>query len=191
MRIVAGNLRGKNIKAPDGLDTRPTSDRVREALFSSVYSLRGGFEGAVVLDLFAGSGALGLEAMSRGAAHVTFCERDAAAAKVLRANVQACGLDASRARIMQCDAFKRPPSELPSDGAYDLVFLDPPYAFDASEVMGLVKNLVQSGVVSPDAIIAYEHAIKSRDEVEAAVTACGFDVHASKKYGKTGVILIA
>ncbi len=191
MRIVAGSLRGKNIKAPDGLDTRPTTDRVREALFSSLYSLRGGFEGAVVLDMFAGSGALGLEAISRGAAYATFCERDAAAAAVLRANVQACGLDVSQARIMQCDAFKRPPSEPSSHGAYDLVFLDPPYAFDASEVMGLMKRLTQSGVVSPEAIMAYEHAIKSQSEVESAVAACGFDVHASKKYGKTGVILIA
>ena len=68
---------------------------------------------------------------------------------------------------------------------YDLVFLDPPYAFDASEVMGLMKRLTQSGVVSPEAIMAYEHAIKSQSEVESAVAACGFDVHASKKYGKT------
>ena len=83
MRIVAGRMRGKTIEAPTGDGTRPTTDRVREALFSSLYSLRGGFDGAVVLDAFAGSGALGLEALSRGARSCTFVERDRSARKVL------------------------------------------------------------------------------------------------------------
>ena len=98
MRIVAGAFRGRSVQAPAGEGTRPTTDRVREALFSSLYSLRGGFEGAVVLDAFAGSGALGIEALSRGAAQAVFYENDAKAAAVLKRNLASLGLGAADAR---------------------------------------------------------------------------------------------
>ena len=106
MRIIAGEFRGRTIKAPKGEGTRPTTDRVRESLMSSVNSARGGFEGAVVLDAFAGSGALGLEALSRGAANARFCERDGAAFKVVCANVEAVSythLDVYKRQVLDGD----------------------------------------------------------------------------------------
>ena len=99
MRIIAGEFRGRTLKAPKGEGTRPTTDRVREAMMSTVHSARGGFDDAVVLDAFAGSGALGLEALSRGARSVQFCERGGEALRALNANVRLLGLDARRARV--------------------------------------------------------------------------------------------
>src|SRR3954468_19260619 len=118
MRIVAGRWRGRRLVAPPGRTTRPTSDRVREALFS----ILGPLDGERVLDLYAGSGAVGLEALSRGAAEATLVERDPAALRALRANVEALGADA---RVIAGDvaAFLR--SAAQADGHYDLVFLDP------------------------------------------------------------------
>ncbi|HVW16782.1 MAG TPA: 16S rRNA (guanine(966)-N(2))-methyltransferase RsmD [Solirubrobacteraceae bacterium] len=117
MRVVAGTLGGRRLIAPAGSATRPTSDRVREALFSVL----GDVTGAAVLDLFAGSGALGIEALSRGAARATFVERAPAALRALRANLDALGLEADVRRV---DALRYVRE---ADDAYDLVFLDPPY----------------------------------------------------------------
>ena len=180
MRIVAGTLRGRSIDAPTGEGTRPTTDRVREALFSSLYSLRGGFEGAVVLDAFAGSGALGIEALSRGAASAVFYERDAKAAAVLKRNLSACGIDAP---VIQRDVLALPP--VAQGPRFDLVFLDPPYAFDAAQVLEMTKSLGLG-----DAIIVYEHDIKAKEDVAEAAEAAGFEVAASKKYGKTGITIL-
>jgi 16S rRNA (guanine966-N2)-methyltransferase len=117
MRVVAGSFKGRRLQAPRGARTRPTSDRVREAVFS----LLGDVAGARVLDLYAGSGALGIEALSRGAASATFVERDARAAAALRRNLDAVGADAE-VRRQDVTRFLASPS-----GTYDLVFLDPPY----------------------------------------------------------------
>ena len=185
MRIVAGTLRGRSIAAPDGEGTRPTIDRVREALFSTLYSLRGGFEGAIVLDAFAGSGALGIEALSRGAESAVFYERDAKAASVTRANVKACDLSPSKASIVQRDVMQAPPTGQPAP--FDLVFLDPPYAYDPASVLAMVQALRDAHALADDAIIVYEHALKSKDEVAQAAEQAGFEVISSKKYGKTGV----
>lgn len=125
MRIIAGELGGRRIAAPEGEGTRPMLDRVREALFARLEPRLGG---ARVLDLFAGSGSLGLEALSRGAAHVRFVERGAAALAALRRNVEELGVGA-RARIWKGDALARD-SWLAGEDApprYDLVFFDPPY----------------------------------------------------------------
>lgn len=125
MRVVAGELRGRRLVAPPGEVTRPTSDRVRQATFNAIES-RIDLDGAVVVDLFAGSGALGIEALSRGAGQVTFVERDRQALGVVRANLAALGLD-DRARIVAADAT----SWRPAAGAQvDLVVTDPPYDFD-------------------------------------------------------------
>lgn len=123
MRVVAGELGGRRLVAPPGAGTRPTSDRVREATFNALESA-GAVDGADVLDLFAGSGALGIEALSRGAEHATFVERDRAALVALRANLDALGLGQDRARVVVGDA------SVHAGGRYDLVLLDPPYAFD-------------------------------------------------------------
>ena len=187
MRIVAGTLKGRNIAAPEGEGTRPTTDRVREALFSSLYSLRGGFEGAVVLDAFAGSGALGIEALSRGASFSAFVERDAKAAKILEGNVRACGLGPDRATVLRRDALSGLPTT--AAGCFDLVFLDPPYAYDPAEVLAPVRALAEAGALAPGAIVVYEHGVKSVDAVSAALGEIGCEARPSRKYGKTGVTI--
>jgi 16S rRNA (guanine966-N2)-methyltransferase len=123
MRIVAGTLGGRRIAAPPGNDTRPTSDRVREALFSAL----GPIDGARVLDLFAGSGALALEAVSRGAAHAVLVEKDARAAAVIARNLEALEIDAGRAALRRRDALRALRDAREAGESYDLVFLDPPY----------------------------------------------------------------
>ena len=185
MRIVAGEFRGRTIDAPRGEGTRPTTDRVREALMSSLYSLRGGFEGAVVLDAFAGTGALGLEALSRGARCATFYENDPAALKVLSRNVQACCKDKERAVVVGRDFLKSTPRGMGS--SFDLVFLDPPYAFNAQEVLTAVVALIDVGLIAKDAIIVYEHAKKDGSEVVHALEDAGMELVAERKYGKTSV----
>jgi 16S rRNA (guanine966-N2)-methyltransferase len=117
MRVVAGSFKGRRLQAPRGARTRPTSDRVREAVFS----LLGDVGGARALDLYAGSGALGIEALSRGAASVTFVERDARAAAALRRNLETVGAEAE---VRRQDAIRFLAS---ASGTYDLVFVDPPY----------------------------------------------------------------
>ncbi len=127
MRIIAGRYGRRPLQAPPGLDVRPTADRVREALFSAL-AARGAVEGARVLDLFAGTGALGLEALSRGAARATFVERHPQALAALAANVRALGAGPDAA-VVRADALawlRRPPGE-----AFDLAFADPPYDLPA------------------------------------------------------------
>ena len=187
MRIVAGEFKGRPVAAPEGEGTRPTIDRVREALFSSLYCQRGGFEGAVVLDAFAGSGALGLEALSRGAKLAVFYERDQQAAKVCERNIKAFALDSLRATCLRRDVMQTPPADhVPP---FDLVFLDPPYAYDANDVVSLVVELNRTGALAPSAIVVYEHAYKTGREATSAVERAGFEVIASRKYGKTGITM--
>lgn len=123
MRVVAGEFGGRRLVGPDGTATRPTTDRVREAIFNSLGSA-GLLEGALVADLFAGSGALGIEALSRGAEHCVFVERDRTALRALDANLDALGLR-SRARVVTSDVM----TVVASIDA-DVVFADPPYDFD-------------------------------------------------------------
>lgn len=137
MRVVAGELGGRKLVAPEGYSTRPTTDRVREAVFNSLGSL-GVVDGALVADLFAGSGAVGIEALSRGAEHCTFVETDRSAIRALETNLAALGLQ-SRSRILRSDALVAAPSL-----DVDLVLADPPYDFDdwASLLGGITAPLV-------------------------------------------------
>jgi 16S rRNA (guanine966-N2)-methyltransferase len=147
MRVVAGAHRGRTLRAPPGTGTRPTADRVREALFSILGPV---VDGARVLDLFAGSGALGIEALSRGAASATFVERDRRAAAAIRANLE--GLDAD-ARVVVRDALawlKSPPP----GAAFGLVFADPPYDSAPRLAAALAERLPP--VVSEEALIVIE-----------------------------------
>ena len=152
MRIIAGAWRGRRLAAPAGQGTRPTADRVRQALFDMLLHAPWGghavLEGAAVLDAFAGTGALGLEALSRGAAAATFIERDAAALATLRANIAACGA-ADRARILAADATRPPPGD-----PCTLAFLDPPYGADL--VARAVAALDAAGWLAPRALIVGE-----------------------------------
>lgn len=119
MRIIAGTWRGRPLEAPAGTETRPTADRVRETLFSMLASRLGSFEDLRVADLFAGSGALGFEALSRGAAHATFVEKDAAATAAIRRNAAKLGVEV---RVLGVSALA-----LPRSDPFDLIFADPPY----------------------------------------------------------------
>jgi 16S rRNA (guanine966-N2)-methyltransferase len=132
VRVIAGELGGRRLVTARGESTRPTAARVREALFSML----GELDGAVVLDLFAGSGALGIEALSRGAARATFVERAPRALAALRANVAALALT-ERARVLGCDAL----AALRREDKYDLVFLDPPYATAVALAAALSRDL--------------------------------------------------
>lgn len=162
MRIVAGSWRGRGLVAPPGTTTRPTSDRVRQAVFDmlmhAAWGGRAALEGARVLDAFAGTGALGLEALSRGAATAVFMERDRAALAALRANIAACRA-ADRCHILQMDVLA-PQTLSPRTGEpCGLVFLDPPYG------QGLVARAVQAlgaaGWLAADALAVAE---TGRDE---------------------------
>jgi 16S rRNA (guanine966-N2)-methyltransferase len=145
VRVIAGELRGRRLVAPAGTSTRPTSDRVREATFNALTSLDV-LDGSVVLDGFAGSGALGIEALSRGAAHCTFVERDRAALEALRTNLRRCGIGPDRAIVVAGDVAR-------ASGSWDLALLDPPYAFDAWDPLlaGLDAQVVvcESGAPLP------------------------------------------
>jgi 16S rRNA (guanine966-N2)-methyltransferase len=146
VRVVAGKHRGRRLTAPPGKDTRPTADRVREALFS----ILGPMERLRVLDLFAGSGALGIEALSRGAQTVTFVESDRRAAEAIRANLEAVGEDAE---LVVRDAL-RWLAEAPAGTAFDLVLLDPPYDSAGRLATPLSERLPD--VLAPDALIVSE-----------------------------------
>ena len=186
MRIIAGEFRGRPIEAPKGRDTRPTTDRVRESLMSMVYSARGGFEDARVLDAFAGSGALGLEALSRGAAQTCFLEQDAKAASVVKRNVETLGMSASpAARILTVDSYKA--SARLSGMKFDLVFLDPPYAHEPQVVLGLVVEFRKSGILEPDTLVCYEYDAKNSALVACAAQAFDLTSVKQKAFGDTSI----
>jgi 16S rRNA (guanine966-N2)-methyltransferase len=170
MRIVAGAWRGRSLIAPSGVDTRPTADRVRQALFDMLmhapWSGRALVENASVLDVFAGTGALGLEALSRGAARATFVERARPALTALRANIAACRAE-DRCTVLAVDALLVPAGE-----RADIVFLDPPYGQDL--VPRALARLRAVGRVGPGSLIVAE---TGRDEPPLEVDALAERCH--------------
>jgi 16S rRNA (guanine966-N2)-methyltransferase len=167
-RIIGGSHGGRRLKVPAGSSTRPTSDRAREGLFSSLQSLLD-LDGALVLDLYAGSGALGLEAVSRGAARATLVERDPKALSVLRANVADLGLSAD---VVEADvlAYLRRPSS-----PYDVVLLDPPYDLDVDPVLALLPPWLADG-----GVVVVERATRGA----APVVPEGWDLLRDRRYGE-------
>jgi 16S rRNA (guanine966-N2)-methyltransferase len=151
-RIIAGRAGGRRLAVPPS-GTRPTADRVREALFSAL-TADPGLDGAAVLDLCAGSGALGLEALSRGAAHALFVESDRRAAGVLRRNVAAAGLPGAEVRTATAAAVLA----APAPRAYDVVLADPPYAVGDAEVARWLAAAGAHGWLAPDALVVVERA---------------------------------
>ncbi|MCU1357114.1 MAG: putative ribosomal methyltransferase, partial [Acidimicrobiales bacterium] len=151
LRVVAGSVGGLRLDAPPGSATRPTADRVRQATFNALESL-GVVEGARVLDAFAGSGALGIEALSRGADRATFVDSVAAARAVVEANLRTTGL-AGQARVVPGDGFR----ELAAAGPWDLVLLDPPYDYDRWPALldAVAPSLAPGGV----AVIESDHEV--------------------------------
>lgn len=154
MRIIAGIARGRRLVVPAGDAVRPTGDRVREALFAS---LMPHLPGASVLDAFAGSGALGLEARSRGAAEVTFIERDRRSLVALEKNVASVGLDGMR--IVRGDVLALVRRGAVAGEPFDLVLLDPPYALEGESLAALLADLVRT--LAPDALVVVERASAS------------------------------
>ena len=157
-RVIAGEAGGRRLAVPDGWDTRPTSDRAREGLFATIGSLTGSLDGARVLDLYAGSGAVGLEALSRGAEHVLLVESGSRAARVIRDNIEAIGL--AGAEVLT-DRVERVLARGPEHGRYDVVFADPPYALAGDEVSAMLQNLNDRGWLAPGALVIVERATRS------------------------------
>jgi 16S rRNA (guanine966-N2)-methyltransferase len=176
-RVIAGAAGGRRLAVPPGQGTRPTSDRAREGLFSTWASLLGALEGVRVLDLFGGSGAVGLEALSRGAAHVLLAEADARAARVIRENVRTLGLPGAEVRPGKAEKLIASP---PATGAYDLVFLDPPYALTDDAVREILITLRAQGWLAPRAVVTVERSTRGGEFRWPE----GFEGLRSRRYGE-------
>ena len=177
MRVISCDLRGRNLLAPKGDATRPTADRTRETLFSMLTSRLGSFEGLVIADLFAGSGALGIEALSRGAATCLFAEQDRDALDVLRGNLSSLGA-AARADVRAGSVLGLGPAPR----AFDLLMLDPPYGTGAASVA--LDKLHRLGWIGADSWVSVETG--HGENVEVA----GFAIDADRKVGKARLTLL-
>lgn len=174
MRVISGSARGMRLVAPEGANVRPTLDRVRESLFNI---LAPRIEGAQVLDLFAGTGALAIEALSRGAASAVLIEWDPAAMRVIEKNLAHTRL----AGLAQCRRLNLPGELQRLHGRFDIVFADPPYTFAETET--LFRHLQEGGLLAPDALVIFEYHSKMPPP-----DAVG-DLHITrvKAYGQTGL----
>lgn len=176
-RVIAGVAGGRRLAVPPGTGTRPTTDRAREGLFSTWQALQGTLDGARVLDLYAGSGAIGLEALSRGAGHALLVEADARAARTVRENVKAIGLPGAEVRagkaaqIIQGGAPTAP---------YDLVFLDPPYVVTDDDLREILLTLRAGGWLTDDALVTVERSTRGGEFGWPD----GFEALRSRRYGE-------
>lgn len=176
MRVVGGDFRGRTLRAVPGRSTRPTADRVRQSLFDLLGQR---CDGLRVLDLYAGTGALSLEALSRGAAHATLVEQDAKAAQVIQRNAEELGC-ADRCTLMR-DGVARALPQI--EGPFDLVFSDPPYALQAAQET--LDALARLGLVAPQGRVVLE-----RDRREPGPAAPeGFELAGERRYGDTAVLI--
>jgi 16S rRNA (guanine966-N2)-methyltransferase len=176
-RIIGGSVGGRRIETPRGVTTRPTSDRVREALFSAIESWCGSLHGLRFLDLYAGSGAVGLEAWSRGAGIVTLVEQDRRTAKLIAGNAQTLGF--TRANVVPgsvAGVVRRPPA-----APYDVAFLDPPYPIADDSVASVLQGLVDNAWLVPGALVIVERSSRSPEPAWPA----GFTDVRHKRYGET------
>jgi len=181
MRVIAGRLGGRRLKAPRGRATRPTSDRVREAIFAMLADV----EGARVLDLFAGTGALGIEALSRGAAHAVFVERDARALAALRENLAALELGPDAAEVRRVEALAALRSARSAKETYDLLFIDPPYVrarLPEPDRLGRELPVLLAPLLGPGARIVVESDRR-------APLALAVEVERQKRYGDTSITI--
>lgn len=177
-RIIGGDFRGRSIKVPDA-ETRPTSSRVREAIFSSVEHAVSGLDDLRVLDLFSGSGAFGIESISRGAAEAVLIEKDLRAADTLHTNVANFGI--KNARVVIADAFAEV-AQKSGRGTFDVVFIDPPYAFGDEHVNSLITNLVANNWLNDYALIVVERGSRSQVQWPESV-----EELRKKVYGDTSI----
>jgi 16S rRNA (guanine966-N2)-methyltransferase len=176
MRIIAGEWRGRPLATPEGRGTRPTSDRAREGLFSMLVSRLGSFEGLRVADLFAGTGALGLEALSRGARHCTFIDNERDAAATIRRNLEIFGA-AARSDVRAQGVEHAPPPPEP----FDLVFLDPPYSSELAAMA--LGRLADPAWVAPGGLVSVETG-------GPLAPPAGFAVETERRFGKAHIHLL-
>jgi 16S rRNA (guanine966-N2)-methyltransferase len=181
MRIDAGSHRGVRLATPEGLDTRPTADRARQAVFNILMNTYDAVRDAKVLDVFAGSGAMGLEALSRGAERASFIEMDRNAAEAIKKNIAACR-EQPRAQLFMNDALK-PPRVALNWGPAALIFLDPPYQKDL--VVPALNALREAGWIAPEALLVAEMHRK-----DAFPTPEGFELLDDREYGKARFVLL-
>lgn len=177
-RIISGSAGGRRLQTPRGELTRPTTDRVREALFSAIESAVGSLHGLRFLDLYAGSGAIGLEARSRGAEVVTLVEKDKRTAAVIRANVQSCGLTA---QVLTSSVGRHLAEDEPEE--YDVVVLDPPYSHPRTAVETDLRLLAERGWLAEDALVVVERS--ARDQPPSWPE--GLRPGKVRKYGETAL----
>ncbi|WP_327719608.1 16S rRNA (guanine(966)-N(2))-methyltransferase RsmD [Streptomyces sp. NBC_00490] len=178
-RVIAGAAGGRRLAVPPGTGTRPTSDRAREGLFSTWQSLLGGrpLDGERVLDLYAGSGAVGLEALSRGAGHTLLVEADARAARTIRENVKSLGLPGAEVRAGKAEQIVQTPA--PPD-PYDIVFLDPPYAVSDDDLREILLTLRTQGWLTAEALVTVERSTRGGEFHWPD----GFEALRSRRYGE-------
>ncbi|SEH67728.1 MULTISPECIES: 16S rRNA (guanine(966)-N(2))-methyltransferase RsmD [Atopobiaceae] len=187
MRIVGGKWRGHPLEAPEGRDvTRPTTDRTRESIASMVLSAFGlDLSDVSLLDAFAGSGAIGLELLSRGAASATFVDRDRGAVARVRRNAKSLGASVAEAHVMSGDVFGLAERGSLAGAPFRLVVLDPPYAVDAERVSSLVASLAERGMLREGALVLYEH-----DSHAPGLDVADFTQIKEKSHGITTVELL-
>ena len=187
MRIVGGKWKGRAIEAPDGKGTtRPTTDRTREAIASSILASRGlDLSESRVLDAFAGSGAMGFELLSRGALYATFIDKDRKTCERIKRTAKSLGVATSEMSVICGDTARLAESSQLFGAPFDVVFLDPPYAVEAEVVSKLLRDLIQQGSLTEDAVVVYEHSHKSD-----SVSLDNFELSKSKRYGIAQVDLL-
>ncbi|MFE5510559.1 16S rRNA (guanine(966)-N(2))-methyltransferase RsmD [Streptomyces sp. NPDC056529] len=176
-RVIAGTAGGRRLAVPPGNGTRPTSDRAREGLFSTWEALHGTLDGTRVADLYAGSGAVALEALSRGAAHALLVEADPRAARTIRDNIRAIGLPGAELRTGKAEQVVTGPA--PAD-PYDLVFLDPPYAVGDADLREILLTLRAEGWLSEAALVTVERSTRGGEFGWPA----GFEPLRARRYGE-------
>jgi len=185
MRVIAGRLKGRVLSAPKGDRTRPTTDRVRESLFSALTSILGvDLGGGAVLDAFAGSGALGIESLSRGCSSATFVENDRAAATTLARNLDSVGLKGC-SRVVVTDVLSAVKRGTLSGGPFALILLDPPYRLAWRDIVGMTSELVYHELIADGAAVVYEHAADSTVEWPSC-----FGLVWRRKYGSTEIDIV-
>ena len=176
-RIIGGEAGGRRIKTPTGEATRPTTDRVREALFSAVDAAFGSLHGLRFLDVYAGSGAIGLEARSRGAGVVTLVEHDRRTAALIRENIKTLGMSGVDVVVAPASRALGQPPRAP----YDVVFLDPPYAMEGADVESDLQALVDLGWLAHEAVVVVERSTRS----DGPAWPPGLVADRSRRYGET------
>jgi 16S rRNA (guanine966-N2)-methyltransferase len=178
LRIIAGHLRGRRLETPSGLATRPTSDRAREALFAILEHGSPPLRGSLFLDLFAGSGAVGLEALSRGAEQVLLIDQANTAARAIANNIRALGVE-DRARVVRADACRLEAAPHP----FEVIFLDPPYG--SGLLAPALHGLVAQGWLAPSARVVAEIAVR-----EPAPLAQGLELEEERRYGAARFVFL-